>query len=185
MSKRRTLIFISVFILISLFLNFCTLFPAAEQDLALSASSAALYEPENKVFLYSKHAGCRLPMASTTKIMTALIAVEQMSLDEQIAAYRAKVANFETSIDLDADEFVVSTPAGETYRLPLGLSYKDIRKITRSTDDDLGVLRPILEPLGYGATLDRLEDAPVAFVYGVTTAYGTALAKVQDASVGE
>ncbi len=48
--------------------------------ISVSAEAAVLYEPTEKRFLYTKNADKRLPMASTTKIMTALIAVENASL---------------------------------------------------------------------------------------------------------
>ncbi|MBQ7315005.1 MAG: D-alanyl-D-alanine carboxypeptidase [Clostridia bacterium] len=41
-----------------------------------SARSAALYEPSRGTFLMTKNANLRMPMASTTKIMTALVALE-------------------------------------------------------------------------------------------------------------
>lgn len=44
---------------------------------ALSAECAALYDPLTETFLYEKNAGERRPMASTTKIMTALVALER------------------------------------------------------------------------------------------------------------
>lgn len=51
-------------------------------DLSISARSAALYQPETDIFLYSKNADARLPMASTTKIMTAIVALENAEIDE-------------------------------------------------------------------------------------------------------
>ena len=49
----------------------------------LSASSAALYERNSHTFVFTKDAEERRPMASTTKIMTALVAVNRAkSLDE-------------------------------------------------------------------------------------------------------
>ena len=56
------------------------LYPSAEAKgtiLGVSAKSAVLYVPETDEFIYSKNACERLPMASTTKIMTALIALEE------------------------------------------------------------------------------------------------------------
>lgn len=58
---------------------------AAEKTSSLSAKSASLYEPTSETFIYTKDADRRLPMASTTKIMTALVALEKLDLDEEIA----------------------------------------------------------------------------------------------------
>ena len=53
----------------------------ATQPPATSARAMALYEPESGTFLAEKNADERLPMASTTKIMTALVALETLPLD--------------------------------------------------------------------------------------------------------
>ena len=50
----------------------------------VSAKAAVLYEAESDRFLYSKNPCERLPMASTTKIMTAIVALEASSLDEVV-----------------------------------------------------------------------------------------------------
>lgn len=47
-----------------------------------SAKAAALYDTMTGAFLYEKAGDERLPMASTTKIMTALIALEQLPLEQ-------------------------------------------------------------------------------------------------------
>lgn len=51
---------------------------------SVSAKAATLYEPETGSFLYEKNADERLPMASTTKIMTALVALKNCMLDEPV-----------------------------------------------------------------------------------------------------
>lgn len=56
----------------------------AEAKSRTSARSMALYEPTSDRFLYESNINQRLPMASTTKIMTALIALEVCDKDEDI-----------------------------------------------------------------------------------------------------
>lgn len=60
-------------------------FPASsyadEATFSPTARAAALYQPDTGVFLYEKNSRERLKMASTTKIMTALIAIESTPLD--------------------------------------------------------------------------------------------------------
>jgi len=52
---------------------------------SVSAEAAVLYQPERREFVYEKNADKSLPMASTTKIMTALVALESLpSLDEAV-----------------------------------------------------------------------------------------------------
>lgn len=51
---------------------------------SLSAKSAILVEPSSGLVLYEKDARRRMPMASTTKIMTALLALENAKLDDEV-----------------------------------------------------------------------------------------------------
>lgn len=53
-------------------------------DLALSAKSAVLMDSADNSVIFEKNAAQRLPMASTTKIMTALVAIEHCPLDRVI-----------------------------------------------------------------------------------------------------
>ena len=52
---------------------------------SLSAQSALLMEAESSSIVYEKNANVRLPMASTTKIMTALVALDLAAPDTVIA----------------------------------------------------------------------------------------------------
>ena len=63
---------------------FCTTANAQVADISVSAHSAALYIPELNEFLYLKNADEAMPMASTTKIMTALIVLENTEPDDII-----------------------------------------------------------------------------------------------------
>ena len=57
---------------------------AEEAGLPLSAEAAILYEPVTGAVLTEKNADERLPMASTTKIMTALAALEALPLSHRV-----------------------------------------------------------------------------------------------------
>ncbi len=75
---------IAIFLLIFSILG---LYPSAEargSHFNVSARSATLYVPETDTFIYCKNSHERLPMASTTKIMTALIALEECEGDEVV-----------------------------------------------------------------------------------------------------
>jgi D-alanyl-D-alanine carboxypeptidase len=50
----------------------------------ISAKSCALYIPEINEFVFERSADTRMPMASTTKIMTALVAVENSDLGDVV-----------------------------------------------------------------------------------------------------
>ncbi len=72
--------FIAVFCGVALLASLLLVFPASA-DISVSADSAILYEPTEGLILYEKNADKRRPMASTTKVMTALVAVENYTLD--------------------------------------------------------------------------------------------------------
>lgn len=77
------------------------------ETLSLSAKSAILIEAESKTVLYQKNAFVRLPMASTTKIMTALVAVENGNLDRLVKVDKRATGVEGSSIYL-ADGEVIS-----------------------------------------------------------------------------
>ena len=56
----------------------------ASGNFSVSAKAAVVYDPENGALLYGKNEDYRLPMASTTKIMTALVAIERENLNKKI-----------------------------------------------------------------------------------------------------
>ena len=66
----------------------------------LSAKSAVLIEASTGRIIYSKNANQPLPMASTTKIMTALVAIEKMSVDTLVTIPREAVGIEGSSIYL-------------------------------------------------------------------------------------
>ncbi|MBE6537348.1 MAG: D-alanyl-D-alanine carboxypeptidase [Ruminococcaceae bacterium] len=79
--KERIIIF-AVF-LVLIFILYTTVV-SSSGAVSVSAKSAALYDSSAKSFLYIKNADQRLPMASTTKIMTALVAIESCPLEKEI-----------------------------------------------------------------------------------------------------
>ena len=52
------------------------------QEFSTSATAAVVYNPDSGEYLYTQNESQTLPMASTTKIMTALITLEQPDLEE-------------------------------------------------------------------------------------------------------
>lgn len=85
MNRRNNyFLYLTVILITVVLLSLLSIYASSEAEKALrvSAKSATLYEPETKNFLYEKNADERLPMASTTKIMTALLALENSKPDE-------------------------------------------------------------------------------------------------------
>ena len=74
-----------ILLVLSFLLSLLTIFVVAEGGIpTVNARSSVLYEPVSGTFILEKDANTRLPMASTTKIMTALLAIERLNLDEVV-----------------------------------------------------------------------------------------------------
>ena len=87
MRRDNRSVYVAALILAALIFSFLTIYAFGEHKehaFSTSAHSAVLYQPQTDVFLYSKNADERMPMASTTKIMTALIAIESSDPDELV-----------------------------------------------------------------------------------------------------
>ena len=70
----------------------------------VSAKSAVLIEAESGEIIFGKSADERLPMASTTKIMTALVAIENADISKTVSVSPAAVGVEGSSVYLYADE---------------------------------------------------------------------------------
>ena len=101
----RTRKFITMFLVMLLFQSNLSLVNAGDPNsLTPSAQSSILIDATTGRVLYSKNANEQLPMASTTKIMTALIALEQDNLDKKIQVKEEYVGVEGSSIYLEEDE---------------------------------------------------------------------------------
>ncbi len=100
-NKRKLL---GILILAALLFSLFTVYIYAKPK--TSAKAAALYEPETNEFLYLKNADARLPMASTTKIMTALLAIENLAADKIIEITEDSVGVEGSSLYLKAGELI-------------------------------------------------------------------------------
>ena len=68
-------------------------FPSGEPAPPLITCTAAfLIDADTGDYLFSHNANARLPMASTTKIMTAVLALEALKLDAKIKVSKNAVA---------------------------------------------------------------------------------------------
>lgn len=75
---------IATALLAAILFSVFTFFVFSEDSPKVSAKGAALYSPDTKSFIYEKNGDTRYPMASTTKIMTALVAAENSDLTKKI-----------------------------------------------------------------------------------------------------
>lgn len=75
-------------------------YPAAPPSLSLSAQSAVLMDAKQKTVLFEKNAHVRRGMASTTKIMTALVALEHADPQREISVPKEAVGTEGSSVYL-------------------------------------------------------------------------------------
>lgn len=102
MRDRRTIIYL---LLISTFLlSMITLIISAETTVETGAKAYALYNPDTNTFISGKNINLKLPMASTTKILTALIAVESLDFDETITVPKEATGIEGSSLYLEVND---------------------------------------------------------------------------------
>ena len=77
---------------------------SADGDFSVSARAACLIDARTGRILYAQNADTRYPMASTTKIMTALLALENAPLDDLVTAGEHASGVEGTSIYLSVGE---------------------------------------------------------------------------------
>lgn len=77
---------------------------AGAEEIDISARAAILIDAASGRVLYAQNADTRYPMASTTKIMTALLALENSAPDEIVTASERAAGTGGTSIYLSAGE---------------------------------------------------------------------------------
>jgi D-alanyl-D-alanine carboxypeptidase len=94
----------AIFIFLAALLMQISSIPACAID--VSANAAVLYSSLDGKVLYEKNATKRLPMASTTKVMTAIIAAERCDLDEMVTVVPEALKVEGSSMYLKAGETV-------------------------------------------------------------------------------
>lgn len=105
MRRDNGFIWALIFVLFSVSVSALTLITvSAEKTSEISARAAALYEPSSGRFLYSKSLNERLEMASTTKIMTALVVAERTRGDEIVKIPKEAVGTEGSSAYLSEGE---------------------------------------------------------------------------------
>ena len=104
-NKTKILLFL---LILTLIFSLFTIYISSEGKFSVSARAAALYEPETEKFLYEKNANERLAMASTTKIMTALIAIEELGRDSVVEIDGRAVGVEGSSVYLTEGELISS-----------------------------------------------------------------------------
>ena len=99
---------IALLMAMALLFGIFTIFVSSNDVPHTNAKAAALYEPKSKTFLYTKNENARLSMASTTKIMTALIALEILDVKEEISVDDRAIGTEGSSIYLEHGEILTA-----------------------------------------------------------------------------
>lgn len=93
---------------------FCFLFPVYAVDLEIHSKNALLYNLDEDTVLYEKNPDEKIAIASLTKLMTAVVAVENISsLDEKV---KLTTKDFEGLIEANASVAGFSVGQNPTYR---------------------------------------------------------------------
>lgn len=125
----------------------------AEEDAApdVSARAASLYCVNSGEFLYEKNAGERLPMASTTKIMTSLLALESAAASNKTVTVTKEMYAEGSSMylkagdqlklsDLAAGMMMVSgNDAANAAALTVGKTYENFANLMNTRAKQIGM----------------------------------------------
>ena len=76
--------FVAFILVVCLIVMMMTILADADDRIRTSARSAVVYQSDTATFPYAKNADEKLAMASTTKIMTGIIAIERLDPEEEI-----------------------------------------------------------------------------------------------------
>ena len=144
--KRIYTLFCAVSLLFCFAVNIC-----AAGDFNVSAHSAVLIDADSEKVLWSKDAEERMPMASTTKIMTALVAIENADISSEIAVPRGAVGVEGSSVCLKDGELLTleellyamllesANDAAAAIAISVGGSIEDFAVMMNQKAEELGL----------------------------------------------
>lgn len=101
--------YIYIFLILVITLNFSTSYGediSLNKNISLSAKSSILIDADTGRIIYEKNAHEKMPIASTTKIMTALIALEKGNLDDKVKVADESIGVEGSSIYLKPGELI-------------------------------------------------------------------------------
>lgn len=105
MKERKTLLYLVI--LSMFFLSMLTLLASAKTS-EIKAKSSAVYSPDIRSFLYQSNMNVKLPMASTTKIVTALVALETIDPNKVITISKDSVGIEGSSLYLEEGDKIAA-----------------------------------------------------------------------------
>lgn len=92
------------FFLILLLIPLCVFLPIVKADAATESTGECVVELSSRRFLFEHNADRRLPMASTTKILTALVILGEEDIDEVVTVPKAAEGTEGSSVYLKAGD---------------------------------------------------------------------------------
>lgn len=150
MFSRRRISLLLVFIVC--FSVFCsTTANATFVSLEVSARSAVLLDADSGAVLFSKNENERLPMASTTKIMTALVAIENSDISDTVSVDAEAVGVEGSSVYLCEGELLTmenllyalllssANDAAATIAIEIAGSIEEFAKMMNEKAEELGL----------------------------------------------
>lgn len=183
--KKLIRSFILIYVSIVIFLNYSVVAAAEDEtDLKLHARSALLMDADSGRVLYEENGYAVMPMASTTKIMTCILALESGRLEEYVTVSRN--AQGQPKVRLGIKE-------GEAYQLKdllyslmleshndtavaiaefVGGSVEGFADMMNAKAEELGCENTyFITPNGLDATKDGKQHSSTAYDMALITAY--------------
>lgn len=102
MKDKRT--FLYLLILSTIFIWMMAFLASAETKIGTRAKASSLYSADTKTFIYQSNSDVRLPMASTTKIVTALISIEELDPEAVVTVPKEAVGIEGSSLYLQEND---------------------------------------------------------------------------------
>ncbi len=151
MKRRIWLLPLFITIFFNVFLGFIPTFAAESAPFSLSAQTYALLDGQSRTVLCARGERVRLPMASTTKIMTALVALQELPLDTVISIPKEAVGIEGSSVYLcEGDRYTLeellyalllqsANDAAAAIALAVGGSLPRFAELMNEKADELGL----------------------------------------------
>lgn len=118
MLKKSCAVILSFLIALSIFEVLA--FAKADNSIGISAKSAVLIDASTGKILFAKNESSKMPMASTTKIMTALLTLESGGLDKEFTVDSSAIMVEGSSMGLKKNDIVTKRILAYGMMLPSG-----------------------------------------------------------------
>ncbi len=151
MKRRIRLLPLFITLFFNIFAGFIPTFATESAPFSLSAQTYALLDGQSRTVLCARGERVRLPMASTTKIMTALVALQELALDTVVSIPKEAVGIEGSSVYLcEGDRYTLeellyalllqsANDAAAAIALAVGGSLPRFAELMNEKADELGL----------------------------------------------